>query len=450
MNRKHAAILASAALAIVFAPALSGIGVEDAQAESIGSVSVEASASSFTTANTFDVVPCKLEVKGNTAEAYGFSDTLAESKVSTLDVLVQMHVDKYGSSFTSNPTNYLSVSDSGWITKIFASSASPNFTVGHETTSTLVNGTEVSDDSSVDFFKYQSSNYSDYKTGFDKDEVSVKPGKKVTLTLKGTSAMSGSWSEASALSNANDGTVKFAIVSSNGTLETIDANLGSDGTVTVSFDKPGFYVLTAYGSTYGTYTVYNSDSSTSIASGLIPIALPHCIVEVTPTVAKAGGTWTKAKLTWDKVEGATSYEVLRNGKVVKTTTATSFKTKKLKTGTAYKFSVRAISSTGYTLVSPVKKVRIVPKAPTLKGTAKKSAAKIKWSKVKGVSGYKVYRASKKGGKYKAVAKTGKKARQVTLKAKSAKKYFYKVKAYKTVKGKKVFTAASKIVKVKAK
>ena len=63
---------------------------------------------------------------------------------------------------------------------------------------------------------------------------------------------------------------------------------------------------------------------------------------------------------------------------------------------------------------------------------------------KNADGYQVYRATKKNGKYKLVkvVKGNKKVSYTNTKLKKNKKYYYKVRAYRTVKGKKVYGAFS--------
>lgn len=66
---------------------------------------------------------------------------------------------------------------------------------------------------------------------------------------------------------------------------------------------------------------------------------------------------------------------------------------------------------------------------------KKTYASIKWTKAATASGYQVYRASSKYGKYKLVAKTGASDRSAKInKAKKGKKYYYKVRAFKKYEG----------------
>ena len=76
--------------------------------------------------------------------------------------------------------------------------------------------------------------------------------------------------------------------------------------------------------------------------------------------------------------------------------------------------------------------------PKLKVTAKKKGkALVKWSKVKGVAGYQIYRATKKNGKYKKVAtvKKAKTVKKTVKKLKKGKKYWFKVRTYTKIKGK---------------
>lgn len=75
--------------------------------------------------------------------------------------------------------------------------------------------------------------------------------------------------------------------------------------------------------------------------------------------------------------------------------------------------------------------------------------KISWSGTSGANGYEIYRATSKKGKYKKVATTT--AKSYTNKSLTKNKtYYYKVRAYKTVSGKKVYGSYSAIVSKKAK
>ena len=93
---------------------------------------------------------------------------------------------------------------------------------------------------------------------------------------------------------------------------------------------------------------------------------------------------------------------------------------------------------------------IAPKAPTLKVTAAKKAAKLSWSKQTGATGYTVYMATSKNGKYKKVATVKSKVSYTKTGLTKGKTYYFKVAAYTTA-GKKAISGAYSAVKsVKAK
>lgn len=172
-------------------------------------------------------------------------------------------------------------------------------------------------------------------------------------------------------------------------------------------------------------------------------------------------TYSSAKLSWNNVAEAAGYEVYRStGKAytkIKTVTGTSFRDTKLATGTKYSYKVKAYAKAdGKTITSKESNVKTVTPALSapvkVKAKAGAKKATISWGKTDGANGYKIYRATKKNGKYKAV-KTIKKQRTVKYvdkKVKKNKRYYYKVRAYKNVGGKKVYSKYSKIVKVRVK
>ena len=95
-----------------------------------------------------------------------------------------------------------------------------------------------------------------------------------------------------------------------------------------------------------------------------------------------------------------------------------------------------------------------PKAPSSTKAKACSGKKIKvsWKKVSAASGYEVYRATKQKGKYKKVATLTSKSKVsfTDTSLKKGKKYYYKVRAYRLIKGKKVYGPYSAIVSAKAK
>ena len=92
-----------------------------------------------------------------------------------------------------------------------------------------------------------------------------------------------------------------------------------------------------------------------------------------------------------------------------------------------------------------------PQKVAVKNSAKKTA-KLSWKKVAGADGYEVYRSNAAKGKFKKIAtsNSGKSVSYTNKKLSKNKTYYYKVRAYKNVKGKKVYGEYSKVVKVKIK
>lgn len=185
-----------------------------------------------------------------------------------------------------------------------------------------------------------------------------------------------------------------------------------------------------------------------------------------PTISSVESTqYNKIKVSWKAVPGATKYEIYRadskNGsyKKVKTIsggTTTSWTDSSVKTGKTYYYKMKSVVTTnkeqksGY---SKVKSAKCVPATPSvsLKSSTKKQM-KISWKKVSGADGYEIYRATSKDGKYTKVTtiKKGSTKSYTDKKLTSGKTYYYKVRAYKTVNGKKVYSSYSKVQSKKVK
>ena len=191
-------------------------------------------------------------------------------------------------------------------------------------------------------------------------------------------------------------------------------------------------------------------------------ARPATPAKAVLTKAASAG-YDRLTVTWKKTKNANGYEVYRaaskNGKYKKAgeTTGTSFTDSGLTTGKVYYYKVRACNTAGkakaYGAYSDVKSARPIPaQAKIAKATGAKRSAKLVWKKTPGASGYTVCRAASKNGKYKAI-KTLKGADKLThtdKKLKKGKTYYYKVRAYRTVSGKKVYGPYSAAKSAKAK
>lgn len=186
--------------------------------------------------------------------------------------------------------------------------------------------------------------------------------------------------------------------------------------------------------------------------------------EISAKIAKNSGT--KINLKWSKVEGADGYEIYRatskNGsykkvKTIKNGETTSYTNSNLKYGKTYYYVVKAYeneeSDKNYLCASTAISGKVVPTTTKITSAkVKNNKVTLKWKKVSGVSGYEVYRAVGKTGKYKKVKTltSASKTTYVNNSLKDGKKYSYKIRAYKKVNGKKVYSEYSTIKSVTGK
>lgn len=184
-----------------------------------------------------------------------------------------------------------------------------------------------------------------------------------------------------------------------------------------------------------------------------------------PSVRISNTDYRSLTLSWNKSIGAQGYEVYRskkkNGtyKRVKTIQGGStlkFTNRKLTCGTTYYYKVRAYrkskGTTRYSSFSAVKSRKVRPLKPSV--SIRQSGNRkitVSWKKVAGTTRYVVYRAKKKKGKYKRLRTLKASARSFTNSGlKKGSRYYYKVRSYRKVKGKKVYSDYSRIVSRKAK
>lgn len=115
---------------------------------------------------------------------------------------------------------------------------------------------------------------------------------------------------------------------------------------------------------------------------------------------------------------------------------------------AVDYGQATITATAHNGVNDSITIKVVPKKVTLSKISKgKKKATLTWKKASGVSGYQIYAATKKNGKYKKVGtiKSAGKYKKITVKKlKSKKKYYFKVRAYKKVSKKIYYGAFSNI------
>lgn len=170
------------------------------------------------------------------------------------------------------------------------------------------------------------------------------------------------------------------------------------------------------------------------------------------------------KFTWvdnNLYDGVELYTKTNSGKWKLTKTATNSKyyrnygfSTTYNSGSIVYYKVRAYKelndkSKWYSAYSNVITLKKLEK-PTISVKPSKKAATVKITKkVSNATGYEIYRSTKKTKGYKKV-KTTKSLSFKNKKLKSKKTYYYKVRAYKTVSGSKMYSAYTKPVKVKVK
>ena len=184
-----------------------------------------------------------------------------------------------------------------------------------------------------------------------------------------------------------------------------------------------------------------------------------------PTIKTSSNSYNSNKITWSKLSNADGYEIYRatsktgTYKSVKSITngsTVSYTDKSLTTGSTYYYKVRAYRTVDkkkvYSSYSSIASAKPVLKTPSVKLTSGSKKATIKWEKISGASGYEVYRATSKSGKYSKIKTITKNSTvsYVNSSLTKNKTYYYKVRAYRTVNGKKIYSSYSvaKSVKVK--
>lgn len=176
---------------------------------------------------------------------------------------------------------------------------------------------------------------------------------------------------------------------------------------------------------------------------------------------------SKIKLTWKRDSKADGYYIYRatsqKGKYTKVATITKNKTvswsdKNITTGKTYYYKIRSYAkgSSGGTKYSSYSKVSTVKtalsKQTVTSVTVSQGKVKLKWKKDSKATGYKIYRATSKKGKYQEIKKITKNTTVswTDKTAKAGKNYYYKVRSYAN-NGKKVkYSACSAQKYVRAK
>ncbi len=171
------------------------------------------------------------------------------------------------------------------------------------------------------------------------------------------------------------------------------------------------------------------------------------------------------KLSWKKVSKAGGYVVYRansaNGKykaikTIKKGKTTSFTDKKRTTGKTYYYKLRPYKTVKnkkqYMSYSSVVSTKAVPgRVKFTKLTARNQKATLKWKKVSGASGYLLYRSDRRDGGFTCINSVSRRKTSYTnTKLKKGQTYYYRIRAYRKVGGKRVYGNFSVVKAVKAK
>lgn len=383
-------------------------------------------------------------------EYYGIREQ--ENGVTVIDVLIAACIKKYGNAFNNtSKTNYLDFSysdayDSYSVTKWFGrSTMNTLYYINRSMSLYSVDQTDVSNGDMIESV-YVGESFSDLYSCFDKNSYSAKTGRKFRLTIKADT-----WGTAV---RPNTGTRLCSVDKSTGLLTVLPGmTTDAEGIALISFNKPGTYYISAKGS-----VTYDNFGSTVTGN----ITAPWAEVKVTmdaPSVKAVNRSASSIKISWTKIVGAEKYRVYRSVKKnkgfkkVKTTRKTTWINNKLKTGKKYYYKVRAISGNEKSPFSKVKSSVPKPAKAVIKKIQNRGGnILISWKKVKDADGYVVYKKEGSKGKFRNVKtlKASYSKQYKSMGIKKGKVYSYKIKAYKILKGKKVYGDFSEIKKIKVK
>ena len=247
---------------------------------------------------------------------------------------------------------------------------------------------------------------------FENDTVSTTVSGKATVTLKGLGYDKNFVASiVKPISNATVVAAKYENEASTATTGNAVSLVQTDenGTATLSFDKAGTYVLSAYRlDSDGKHS--NISRPYGIVKVLAAVTAPTATPTVTPTATPAGDSLGKPVPT-------------------KTPTATP-------TPASDDKGIKKVAKT------PTK-VKVVVK----KSKKKKKSVTVSWKKAANAKGYRIALSKKKNGKYKKVTDT-KKTKYTFKKTKGT--YYVKLTAYVVKSDKATFSKATKPVKFKVK
>lgn len=224
-----------------------------------------------------------------------------------------------------------------------------------------------------------------------------------------------------------------------------------------SYEDKNVSVGTTY---YYKVVAFRESAQGILYSGESSVVSAKTKLSKTTGVKATSASYTSAKVTWKKTTGATGYYVYRatskkgSYKKIATTKSTSYTNKKLSFNKTYYYKIVAYykgkDKTQKASASSIVSVKTILPKTSIKSVKKGSKRLIiSWNKVTGAQGYQVYRSTKKSGSYKRI-KAVKGTSFTNISLKSKKTYYYKVRAYRKVNGKYIYSKFSSIKSNKTK
>ena len=209
--------------------------------------------------------------------------------------------------------------------------------------------------------------------------------------------------------------------------------------------------------TVGTYTIeityldkYQNNDSVKKTYYIVPKAVTNLKAQLVPTTG-----YNQVKISFTKSTGATGYYVYYkksttasySTKYRKAITGNTVTIKGLAAGTKYNFKV--VPYFGSNKVTSTKASTIdkttLKKVIGVKVSRSGKKVKVSWTNIAGETGYQISRSTSKSGTANIKTYAGVNLKTKTITLSSAKKYYYKVRAYKTENGKKVYGPWSAVV-----
>lgn len=298
MKSKKTIIILAAALFANISPAV-GLAAENTTA----TITINAQKD-----GAFLFVPQEITVSSDTAEEYGFTDS--DSGVTFIDALTTVHKLIYGDDFTpETAASYLDVSykpnyDYNYIIKAFGESAAASgYFINNKVSLDTYEKALLTDGDIVEYAFYTDTDYyMDCYTAFIPNKVTVCVNEPARLNMYMTETPM--WYapkepepiydeydfEAMTINLINpDGSLGAALTDDNNNAIVPD----EDGIVTLTFDAPGTYMVTASGFIGEDY----------------PIIAPFCIVTVKPQYSLENISIT-ARATVKKAENAEDAKII--------------------------------------------------------------------------------------------------------------------------------------------